>query len=127
MTQRTELRTLLTGRRTVLTEKDKYQQESTPYDQTSTNLFYILQAMMFYREAGGRRYTGLWNDYQDFVDCSDLLKTGRAILIARGPDEGGENHRGAVLTGDGKPLVGAKDRHRTMFRFVFPVKEGNSG
>ena len=74
MTKRTELKTLLTGRKVVFTAAgDKYQHESTPYDQSSTDLAYILRAMMFYDEAGGRRYTGLWNSYQTFVDMSDLL------------------------------------------------------
>ncbi len=127
MTKRSELRTLLTGRRAVLTDGDKYRQQTTPYDQSSLDLSYILRIMMFYKEAGGRRYTGLWNDYQGFVDLSDLLKTGRAILIAQGPDDGDENHRGATLLSDGEPLGGPNDQHRTMYRFVFPVKEGKSG
>ena len=64
---------------------DKYRQEVTPYDQSSTDLPYILRTMMFYEAAGGRRYTGLWNAYQGFVDLSDLLKADRAILVAQGP------------------------------------------
>ena len=44
---------------------------------------YILRTMMFYEAAGGRRYTGLTNDYQGFVDLSDLLKTDRAVLVAQ--------------------------------------------
>ena len=39
--------------------------------------------MMFYEAAGGQRYTGLWNAYQDFVDLSTLLKADRAILVAQ--------------------------------------------
>ena len=55
----------------------------TPYDQSSTDLPYILRTMMFYEAGGGRRYTGLSNSYQKFVDLSDRLDLGRAILVAQ--------------------------------------------
>lgn len=122
-TKRSELKTLLTGYRAVFTEGDKSRQEATPYDQSSTDLAGILRTMMFYSAAGGRRYTGLWNDYQGFVDLSDLLKTDRAILVARNPVASGTGSRGAELLRDGRPLAGSQDRHETMYRFVFPVKK----
>ena len=82
--------------------------------------------MMFYEAAGGRGYTGLTNDYQRFVDFSELLKTGRAILVARGPDAGGDARGGAELRRDGCPLgQGPQDRHAVMYRFVLPVKRNN--
>ncbi|MBN1395703.1 MAG: hypothetical protein JW959_11830 [Pirellulales bacterium] len=126
MTKRSELKTVLTGRKVKLTEGDKYRQEATPYDQASTDLFYILRTMMFYKASGGRRYTGLWNEYQGFVDLSDLLKAGRAILIVQGPAD--DNNRRAATLRDGDESLGEpNDEHRVMYRFVFPVKEGNSG
>ena len=85
MSKRSELKTLLTGRKVVFTEtNDKYRQEVTPYDQSSTDVPYILRTMMFYQAAGAERYTGLWNVYQDFVDLSTLLEADRAILVAQG-------------------------------------------
>jgi hypothetical protein len=124
MTKRTELKTLLTGRKVVFTAAgDKYQHESTPYDQSSTDLGYILRAMMFYDEAGGQRYTGLWNSYQSFVDLSDMLKADRAILVTQMPGNAKHDARGARLLRDGAPLDGAKDRHVTVYRFLFPVKK----
>lgn len=126
LTRRSELKTYLTGRRTVKADKDSYRHESTPYDLASTDLVYILRTMMFYDEAGGYRYTGLWNDYQDFVDLSGLLNAGRAILIAEAPSENADA-RGAELFDDGRPLAVPKDKHRTIYRFVFPVEEGKSG
>jgi len=127
MSKRSELKTLLTGRKVVVTEDNKYRQETTPYDQSSTNLPYILRTMMFYEAAGGQRYTGLKNDYQGFVDLSALLKADRAILIALGPSSGGEKNQGAVLLRNGKPLGGSKVQHTTMYRFVFPVKREDGG
>ena len=83
MARRSELKTLLTGRRTVQGSGERFHQEATPYDQASYDIPYILRMMMFYEAAGGRRHVGLWNAYQDFVDLSGLLRADRAILLAR--------------------------------------------
>ena len=125
MSKRSELKTLLTGRKVVFTDSgDKYQQETTPYDQSSTDVPYILRMMMFYDAAGGRRYTGLWNAYQSYVDLSTLLKADRAILVAQAPNTPQNNFRGASLLRNGRPLDGSNTRHVTMVRIVFPVKRG---
>jgi hypothetical protein len=116
MARRSELKTLLTGRRTV-----QFHREATPYDQASDDISYILRMMMFYEAAGGRRHVGLWNAYQDFVDLSSLLRADRAILLAQQPVED-ENHQGAALLRDGRPLAVARGQHITLYRFVFPVK-----
>jgi hypothetical protein len=121
--KRSELKTLLTGQRQVRVEGEKWQNETTPYDQSSTDLAYILRMMMFHEAAGGRRYTRLWNDYQDFVDLSELLKADRAILVAQTPIAASEGHQGGELLRDGRPLTSSKDQHETIYRFVFPVKK----
>ncbi len=130
MAKRSELKTLLTGRRLVFVERDageKYHQEATPYDQSSTDIPYILRTMMFYEAAGGRGYTGLGNAYQDFVDLSGLLKADRAILVTQEPSRDQEKRHGADALRDGQPLGGSQDRHVTLYRFVFPVKKEKSG
>jgi hypothetical protein len=128
LSKRSELKTLLTGKKFVTADADSnagenYRLEVTPYDQSSTNLPYILRMMMFYGAVGGHRYTGLWNAYQGFVDLSDLLKGDRAILVAQGPDSPGEDAHGAQLLRDGQALADPQDKHCTMYRFVFPVKK----
>ena len=128
LSRRSELKTLLTGKKFVTTEApghagEEYHQEATPYNQSSTDLPYILRIMMFYGEVGGRRYTGLWNAYQSFVDLSDLLKGDRAILVAQGPELPGDDSHGAQLLRDGRVLADPQDKHCTMYRFVFPVKK----
>jgi hypothetical protein len=126
MAKRSELKTLLTGRKVVRSgPKDDYRQEATPYDQASTDIPYILRAMMFYEAAGGRRYTGMANAYQGFIDLSTLLKTNRAILVAQGP-AAGQQRQGAQLLRNGQPLVNSHDKHITIYRFVFPVKKGDA-
>ncbi|MGA2059315.1 MAG: hypothetical protein ABSG67_02450 [Thermoguttaceae bacterium] len=118
--KRSELKTLLTGKKAVFEEK--YHQEITPYESTSTDVAYILRIMMFYNAIDGQSYTRMDNEYQTFVDLSDLLKTGRAILTAEGPNQSLEKYQGAALMRDEKPLAGPADRHITLYRFVFPVK-----
>jgi hypothetical protein len=120
--KRSELKTFLTGRRLVADEKDKYRQETTPYDPASADVFYILRAMMFHEAAGGQRYTGLANDYQGFLDLSSLLRTGRAILVAQAPTAAGGKCFSTELLRDGKPLDDSQTRQSVMYRFVFPVE-----
>jgi len=124
--KRSELKTRLTGRRAVLDESDKPRAEMTAYDQSSTDKGLVVRAMMFYEAAGGRRYyAGMANDYQGFVDLSDLLKAGRAILVAQCPVDAREGRQGAELLRDGLPLSLAQEQHSTLYRFVLPVKKGN--
>ena len=125
MARRSELKTLLTGRRTVQGSGERFHQEATPYDQASYDIPYILRMMMFYEAAGGRRHVGLWNAYQDFVDLSGLLRADRAILLAQQPVED-ENHQGAALLRDGRRLAAPRGQHLTIYRFVFPVKREKS-
>jgi hypothetical protein len=123
MSKRSELKTLLTGRKVVFTSGgDKYQQEATAYDQSSADLPYILRMMMFYDAAGGRQYTGLWNTYQDFVDFSALLKSDRAILVAYPGKGKSAVAKAATLNRDGRPMVGDSTQV-TVYRFVFQVKK----
>ena len=119
MSQRSELRTRWTGCRLVGRRSDQsYREEFAVYDQSSSDPLYVLRMMMFYEAAGGRRYTGLTNDYQRFVDFSDLLKTGRAVLMAQAPDAGAELLRDGQTAG-----AGPRDRHAVFVRFALPVKK----
>ena len=124
MVLRRELRMLLTGRKMVYDEADEqFRQRSTPYDRGSDDPSYVLRAMAFYEAAGGRRYTGLVNRYQTFIDLSHLLVTGRAVLMAVGPaDESQAPDHGARLLRDAEPIAEGSDRHPTIYRFVYPVR-----
>jgi len=124
MVPRRELRTLFTGRKMVYDEADEqFRQRSTPYDRSSTDPSYVLWAMAFYEAVGGRRYTGLVNRYQGFVDLSHLLATGRAVLMAVGPaDPSQAADHGAGLLRDGEPIAETGGRHPTIYRFVYPVE-----
>jgi hypothetical protein len=41
----------------------------------------IAEVLMFYDAAGGKSYTGLSHNYQSFVDMSDSLMLGQAVLV----------------------------------------------
>jgi len=117
--RRSELKTLLTGQHVVSdTKKHDYHQEATPYDPSSRDASYVLQTMMFFEAAGGRRYTGLTNGYQRRVDLSELLNAGRAVLIAAVPQQ----HHGAELLRDGRPLDDTNANRVTFYRFVLPIE-----
>lgn len=118
---RRELRTFLTGQRYVIKE-GRYL--PTPYDRASADVGYILRAMMFHRAAGGRQYTGLHHRYQGFVDVSDLLQAGRAVLVAQAAPEATPGPHLPRLVHDGQPLAAAQ-RRLTLYRFVFPVSQAN--
>jgi len=102
-----------------------------PYDRSSRDMLYVLQNMMFYDAAGGRKRTGMANDYQGFADLSGLLETGRAILVAMPPQDG--SCRGSDLlrgpvpkpgeSDSRQPLGNALDRHTTIYRFILPVTQ----
>jgi hypothetical protein len=116
---RSSLKTLLTQRRFVEdVETGTHREVATAYDRSSVDVPYIVRTMMFFQAAGGRTYTGLSNGYQGFVDTSILLKTDRAILVARGPDR----HHGAELLRDGELITEQADRHVVFYRFAFPVE-----
>ncbi len=117
---RRDLNMFLTGRKPLLVENREL---NTPYERASVDVAYVLRAMMFFKDAGGYAYTGLSNSYQGFVDLSDLLHSGHAVLVAKPPAEAGSSARrfGAALVCDGQTLDGGEAGHTTLFRFVFPV------
>ena len=92
------------------------QVETPPYDRAGVDRERILEVMLFYREAGGRRYTGLLNRYQQFLDLSGQLGLDRAILVGRGPPA-------ARWTIDGQPIdPSLAAEPLTIYRFVIPVR-----
>ena len=123
---RRELNSLLTGRKQVFDGEDDVGRERvTPYDRESLDVAHILRAMIFFDAAGGRRYTGLSNSYQTFVDLSGLLKANRAVLIASiGADRPSGELGGAdlVVSPRGQPSPERQTRRDTIIRFVFPVE-----
>jgi hypothetical protein len=94
---------------------------STPYDRSSVDPERVLEMIMFYRAAGGRRYTGLFDRYERKLDFSDQLALGRAVLFGFGPSA-------AELQIDGKPIPPeSKGADLTIYRIILPVQQPGEG
>ena len=107
--------TYFTKRRTI-----NAHDEVPTYDRTSFDVPRIIEVMMFHEAAGGANYTGLLHRYQHFVDLTNQLQFGRAILVGRGA-------AGAVVQIDGQPVANDDaNRHASVYRFVMEVKPTNS-
>jgi hypothetical protein len=99
------------SRRRVMDSKDV----GTPWDRASVDVPRILEMMMFHGAAGGAAYTGLSHRYQPYLDLSDHLRTGRAILVGRSPTAGSQLGRQTA------GWEASNVRQWTFLRVVFPV------
>lgn len=102
-------------RRKIVGQRD----QSMAYDRAGLDRARILEMMMFYRAAGGRRYVGLLNRYQQFLDLSPQLGLDRAILIGFGPPA-------SAISVDGEPIPADDSApHLTIYRFLLPVRSAS--
>lgn len=106
-----------------------------PYDQSSTDVATILDRIMFYDAVGGESHTRLGGAYLAHLDMSGRLSQGRAILLARVPDNDPSHQKtrsslernnesprcGSRLLLSGDLLPESQVYRQTFYRFVFPV------
>ena len=105
--------------RTVVDAKDV----STPWDKASIDVPRILLMMMFHDAARGSSYTGLTNRYQPYLDLTDHVRLGRAVLAGRAPAGISQ-----LQTPGGESLVDpAEMQSWTWYRIVLPVHPQQSG
>jgi hypothetical protein len=102
--------TFLTKRR-IISSKD----EAAGYDRAAFDVSRIVEVMMFHDRAGATNYTGLLNRYQNFVDMSNELELGRAILVGHGPEGATVEINLEATAAEGE------NNHTTIYRFVLPV------
>ena len=88
----------------------------TPWDQYSRDVPRIVEMMMFHAAAGGEKYTGLLNRYQTFVDMSQHLSIGEAVLVGR------TSHPATRLWRGDESLENCYDQRWAFYRFVIPVE-----
>jgi len=88
---------------------------TVPFDRLGTDVTRIVKAMMFYEAIGGANYTSSLNRYQHQIDMSPILRTDRAILLARAPGTGSQ------WFDSDQPLKSNHDQHWLFYRFVAPV------
>ena len=78
-----------------------------PYNRASFDVPRIIEVMSAYQLAGGEDYTGLSNNYQDFIDISTLVRDGRAVLFGRCAQAGHAAPARGPRTGrSGRPTLG---------------------
>lgn len=117
MSKRSELKTLLTGRRLVYDDsRDKYHQQTRPFDQTSSDALYVLRAMLFHAAAGGQEYTKWPLGRESWIDLSGLLPAGRAVLVVRAAGAEAGSH----VVVDGRPQAASDSA--TIYRFLLRVE-----
>jgi hypothetical protein len=97
----------------VLESKDVAQ----PWDPADNDIPRIVEMMMFHDAAGGRTYTNLSHRYQPFVDLSEQIDLGRAVLVGQAAS------REAELMRDGQSLDESYERHWTFYRLVLDVEQ----
>jgi hypothetical protein len=88
-----------------------------PWDEGGQDLPRILEVMMFHEAAGGQPYTKLGNRFQSYVDLSEHLRLGRAILLGKAEAPATDWMR------NGKALEDASIKNWTYYRVVFPVTQ----
>jgi hypothetical protein len=123
--EQSDLPTILKGFQQVHHEKtNSFVRQAVPYNAWGFDVANILQFMMFYQAAGGLGYTGLANEYQNFVDLSSHLQMHEAILLGQveGPAPT-ELMRGDPAFGNDRPIGGSEDRNWTFYRFLLPVEQ----
>lgn len=89
----------------------------TPWNARDKDVARVLEIMLFHEEAGGDSYTGLTHRYYSWLDLSDHLHTGRAVLIGRAPQ------RVTTMTSDELDLAEKYDQSWTVYRIVLPVND----
>lgn len=112
--KRRDLERRLTRRRVTHETKE----EISAWDEANLDVPRILEIMMFHEAAGGQPYTKLAHRYQSYVDLSEHLRLGRAVLVGRSESPA------ATWTRGDKPLLDQPTKHWTYCRIVFPVSRG---
>ena len=93
---------------------------TTPWEQGDGDVPRILEMMMFHRIAGGDRYTQLQHRYQNYVDLSEHLTNGRAILLGQAKQAASD------LRLNEQAAEANYDRRWTYYRVVFPVEASHA-
>ena len=96
------------ARRTMVGERE----QGGRYELDERSADRILEVASFHEAAGGRSYTSLEAGVLARYDLSDVIRSGRAVLIGRGPS-------GTAWTAD-REFDAEEDPH-AVWRFVLPV------
>jgi hypothetical protein len=99
--------------RSVVESKDV----TTPWDQASTDVPRIVQMLMFHEAARGTSYTGLTHRYQSYIDLSEHVRLGEAVLVGRAAEPVAHLRSGADALESPHGVT-----TWTWYRLILPVK-----
>ena len=89
---------------------------STPWDPEQLDVSQIVPLMLFHGAARGQSYTGLSHRFQTYLDLSEHLTTGRAVLVGRTRERATQ-----VAPADAPCADDDYDQSWTWWRVVLPV------
>ncbi len=96
------------------------EERSTPWDPADAGkLDRLMELISFHESAGSSKYTGLYNRYLSELDCSDVIRLDRAILICEFKDSSlvWSMRRNAV------PIQATEGQRKTFLRLIIPVSK----
>jgi len=94
---------------------------AAPYEQAGFDVPRIVELMTAHELAGGKSYTGLVNQYHRFMELSDLVARGRAVLIGRTSAPATTLVKLDSDSQDEQLAPEDKTQHWTFHRYVIPV------
>ncbi|MEZ6073008.1 MAG: hypothetical protein R3C10_22770 [Pirellulales bacterium] len=119
-TDRFDAQTWLKDLRLVKDQREnQYGFRSVPFDAAAYDPPRDLRTMMFYEAIGGEQYAHLASQYQSFVDLTDTLEAGRAILVGRSEPP---TTKIDVAGPSGQATL---QQNWVFYRFVLPMTEAS--
>jgi len=96
------------------------EERSTPWNPADANkLDRLMELISFHKAAGGSKYTGLTDRYLSDLDCSDVIRLDRAILICEFKD----SSLIWSLRKNSLPIQAAEGQRKTFLRLIIPVSK----
>lgn len=96
------------------------EERSTPWNPGDADkLGRLMELISFHESAGGSKYTGLYNRYLSELDCSDVIRLDRAVLICefKDPTLTWSIRRNSV------PIQATEGARKTFLRLIIPVSK----
>ena len=94
------------------------EERSSPWNPADTGkLGRLLELIAFHQAAGGSSYTSLYNRYLGSLDCSDVIRLDRAILLAEVQDPS----LTWSIRRDSIPVQAIDGQRKTFVRLIIPV------
>ena len=96
------------------------EERSTPWNPAGIgNLDRLMELISFHESAGSSKYTGLYNRYLSELDCSDVIRLDRAILICEFKDPS----LTWSIRRNSMPIQASEGQRKTFLRLIIPVSK----